>query len=84
MEDGSGLAQAIPSLTKSIYKRGDLKIACLIRNGIAGSEQLNMPANKDLTPSEITNIINFMRNEFWRDPRFAHPEKVEKALKKCE
>ena len=84
MSDGSGLAQVIPDLTATSYKSRDLEVACLIRNGLPGNDQLVMPANKDLTPAEITNIINFLRTEFWDDSRFAQPEKVVEVIKDCE
>lgn len=65
MQDGSGLGKHLPSLTKLDFSEDKLKtVVCVVRNGIkredTSHKQLEMPANKDLTHTEIANILNYM------------------------
>jgi len=90
MEDGSGLVNLIPSLTNST-KLGDAQIACIIKNGIQDTIKNDsshlpkeMPSFARLSATEVTNIINFINNE-WHQPFVEQTIlDVEDALNKCQ
>jgi len=74
MEDGSGLVSLIPSLVKSVYL-GKPEIVCIIKYGIRDTLFKDstflireMPSFKELSTTEITNIVNFI-NHSW-NPSF--------------
>ena len=80
MSDGSGLEQAIPGLNNMQDQFLELDVACIIRKGKPKGRYMAMPSNEDLTEAEITNLINFLRHEFWKDSRFAQPNDVGQVL----
>ena len=70
--DGQALAGLIPPLAGSDYLIINKdKLACIIRNGLDGEIIVNgvsynqpMPANTLLTEIQISNIINYINNEW--------------------
>ena len=67
MNDGSGLARLIPPLdTQSVYFQDPGKLVCLIRQGLPVNEQTQqqMPPNKELSETELTNLLNYIGYQF--------------------
>lgn len=65
MQDGSGLGKQIPALNSSSLIMIDReKVACQIYRGIPSTDslptQLAMPANEDLTPADLANLMNYI------------------------
>ncbi|MDX1683957.1 MAG: cytochrome c [Saprospiraceae bacterium] len=83
MSDGSGLGMAIPPLSADKIVALDLEIACLIRTGVDANSLIPMPAQKDLTETEITNILNYLRSEFTDIKSFYKPTDVAETLIDC-
>lgn len=89
MEDGSGLSEMIPALQKSgITYSSDF--VCLLYTGkrdsiFQGSTFLvkEMPSFKQLSSTEVTNIINYVNHSF--SPNFKEKNilETESDLKKC-
>lgn len=77
--DGEGLANLYPSIQKSLYisEKTDW-LACNIRYGLN-----SMPANKELTPIEISYIINYIGNYFDNSIGFYSLEQTTEDLKNC-
>lgn len=70
MQDGSGLGKQIPPLNSSSLLMTDReKVACQIYRGVATTDslptQLQMPANEDLTPAELANLMNYMLDRWY-------------------
>ncbi|MFT6336716.1 MAG: mono/diheme cytochrome c family protein [Halioglobus sp.] len=90
MEDGVGLAKLIPPLANSDYlKDNQDKIACILRNGQNGEVMVNgvmynqeMPGKK-YTEVQITNIINYINNEWGNDYGVVRLEDCTKAIRNC-
>lgn len=84
MDDGSGLGEAIPALNQSnVIPRG-AQVACLIRNGQERDGVMVMTANATLTDTEITNIINYIRETFAEADTFIKPSDVSEVLSTCD
>jgi cytochrome c len=92
MEDGSGLKGLIPPLAKSDYlatHRGEL--VCVIRKGQKGQIVVNgveygqqeMLAIPKLSDFEITNVLNFISQEWGNQQPTWTVEEVREGLKKC-
>ena len=70
MEDGTGLEGAIPPLANADYIADNpLVMTCIIKYGQNEPIVVNgktydqpMPANRDLTEFQITNIINYINH----------------------
>ena len=87
MEDGSGLEQLIPGLGEStlISKYPD-SLVCLIRHGLPLNPKTNqqMPPNTTLNEVELTNLINYLQEEY-ADPEVAvKVEEVKTWLTTCQ
>jgi len=92
LEDGSGLGEIYPPLTKSDYVLTHIDdFACIISKGMQGEIIVDgktyngeMPGNKGLTAVEINNIINYMNHifDYGLKPRQLHETK--ENLKRCE
>ncbi|RDC63935.1 c-type cytochrome [Adhaeribacter pallidiroseus] len=91
MEDGRGLKRLIPPLANADYlvkHRQDL--ACIMKHGQEGNITVNglhyqqkMPGAEDLTPDQITNLLNFVQTNFGNNnERFTIPE-VSALLDAC-
>lgn len=83
MEDGSGLRRLIPPLVNSDYLiKFRQQLPCLIKHGQEGEITVNgqqykqkMPGAEDLTPDQITNLLNFVQTNFGNNnERFTIPE----------
>ena len=89
--DGSGLAKLYPPLAGSDYLMADLKeVACLIKNGKTGEITVNgiiynqmMPANTNLTPIEIAEIITYISNSWGNEAGISATRDVTQWLKNC-
>lgn len=64
--NGEGLAALYPALNKSdIVSHHTDRIPCIIENGKSTKDSLGnvtseMPPVKDLTPADVTNLINYL------------------------
>ncbi|WP_228466669.1 c-type cytochrome [Adhaeribacter swui] len=86
MPDGNGLRRLIPPLTNSDYLvKHRQELPCLIQHGTAEAMVVNgqqyqqkMPGAEDLTPDQITNLLNFVQTNFGNNnERFTIPEVAE-------
>jgi mono/diheme cytochrome c family protein len=93
MEDGTGLKGLIPPLANSDFlttHRADLP--CIIRKGQKGSIVVNgvtygqqeMPAVPKLSDFEITNVLNFINQEWGNTGAIWTVEAVRERLNKCQ
>ena len=90
-ENGEGLGDLIPGLQKADYLRKNKnKLACLIQNGQQGLIVVNgkfyngkMPAQTQLAPIEIAEVITFITNTFGNKQGVYGLEKVTADLSKC-
>jgi len=86
MEDGTGLKKVIPSLANSEYlKLNQESLPCLIRNGMETPEDstLFMPANRNLTAFEISNIINYINSSWGNTTEIQHINQIQERLHSC-
>jgi mono/diheme cytochrome c family protein len=93
-DQGQGLGALIPPLAQSDYLTAHTdELACLILKGNAGDTMLvngilyagqSMPGNKDLSPIEIANILNYIGHSWGnRLPEFQLAP-VREQLSGCE
>ena len=88
MEDGSGLGAQIPALSSSALLSGDHAAAiCLIYNGRVAAQtkagQLEMPGNKDLTPAELANLVNYINSQWHPDVQALKSSDIERWMNEC-
>lgn len=91
IEDGTGVGELIPPLSKADYlKKTDLDIACIIRYGLKGKITVNgidyeheMPPHPKLSEVEITNITNYVHNAWGNQRAFISLEQIKEKLKNC-
>lgn len=91
-QDGTGLAGLFPPLAKADYLTGDLeRAACIIKNGMIGEIVVNgtrynqmMPANKQLTPLEVAEVLTFITNAWGNDKGLTSVKEVERWLANCD
>lgn len=91
MDDGEGLEALYPPLANSDWlKMVDVGAACMVRNGLEGAIVVNgveygmaMPAQKQLSAVEITNILNYIHNAWGNKRDYISLSEVEKALNEC-
>lgn len=91
MEQGQGLAQLIPPISKSDWiAQNNEKLACIIRYGQQGEVMVNgtlynqpMPANLKLTDIEIHNLINYIVRNFGNKSPKRSLEQVQQDLNNC-
>ncbi|MFT6865264.1 MAG: cytochrome c551 [Cyclobacteriaceae bacterium] len=91
-QDGSGLASLYPPLAGSDYLLSDLeRAACMIKKGGFDPITVNgktynqmMPANEQLTPLEIAEVLTFISNAWGNEKGLSGVKDVEKWLMKCE
>lgn len=92
LEDGTGLGEIYPPLTKSAYTLEHIHdFACIISKGMQGPITVDgktydgeMPGNKGLSAVEITNIINYMNHTFDYGLAPLKLEEIMKDLERCE
>jgi len=90
-KDGNGLAQLYPPLKNSTYFKANFeKLPCIIRNGLKGSITVNgntydsyMPGIASLSPAEIADISNYVRNSFNGLNQYTNTDEVNKTLATC-
>ncbi len=90
-ENGEGLAGLIPSLQKADYlSKNKSKLACLVQNGLQGLIVVNgkfyngkMPAQTQLAPIEIAEVITYITNSFGNNQGVYKLEKVSLDLENC-
>ena len=87
---GKGMQQLIPPLAGSDYLKNTEKAACAIRHGLKGEIVVNdtvfngiMPANKDLTPIEIAELLTYVGNTWGNTVGFTTVKDAEKLLANC-
>lgn len=92
MEDGTGLAEVIPTLVQSDYViLNQDKLPCIIRNGLSGEITVNgklynteMSGSPKLTEFEITNVINYINTAWGNKHTIQKHLDVRKALEECD
>ncbi|MFC6998781.1 c-type cytochrome [Rufibacter roseus] len=92
LENGEGLRGIIPPLANSDFSdKNRSELACIIRNGMSGPVEVNgvvynqpMPGNAALTETDITNIINYLHNEFGSPKQKVSIGEVREQLKSCQ
>ncbi|MEM0999207.1 MAG: cytochrome c [Bacteroidota bacterium] len=88
---GEGLRGLYPPLAKSDYlAQNQGNLACQIRHGLQGPIMVNghpynmaMPGNPNVSPKEITAIINYVNTSWGNDIPTVTQASVEKRLKYC-
>ena len=90
MDDGSGLSQMIPAIQKSKITYSS-EMVCILYMGktdtlFKGDTFLvkEMPSFKQLSSTEVANIINYVNHAFTTDFREKSIVEVESDLKKCQ
>lgn len=90
-ENGEGLGTLIPPLKAADYlKKHKEQLACIIQNGLKDTIQVNgklysgqMPAQVQLSPIEIAEVITYVTNTFGNRQGMYQVEKVNVDLEKC-
>jgi hypothetical protein len=80
MDDGSGLGTYIPSLKNN--KLDYLDQICVVYSGRA-VKNLAMPAFKELSPVEYTNLINYLNDAFGNKKSYL-PKDIDLKIKECQ
>jgi mono/diheme cytochrome c family protein len=91
MSDGSGLKSVIPPLKNSEYlQKNQDKLVCIIRHGMKDTLVTNnktfvqtMPGALRLTQGDITNIINYINNNWGNNYGIIKYENVLKQFETC-
>ena len=92
MTDGQGLKSLFPPLANSDYlTEFETKLPCIIRHGMQGEIEVNgkmynqvMPGNTNLTDVDITNLVNYIRNEWGNTHPRMNLNQVKEYLNNCE
>jgi len=85
MDNGEGLGQIYPALSKSSYLSTEQSsLVCLIRHGKKSTEieTVYMPANDNLSDIDMINLINFLSYK-WGENAPLSPQEVKEALNDC-
>jgi mono/diheme cytochrome c family protein len=89
MEDGNGLSQLIPPITKSRLL-GSNALGCVIIQGIQdtirqGDSYLekNMPSFQKLSTAELTNLVNYINHRWSTDFKETTIIQMEKTVSDC-
>ena len=88
---GEGLNALIPALSDTAFIGKNRKtLPCLIKNGIGGGLFINgrsfnqlMPAQNDLSPIEIGQVVTFIGNSYGNKLGLVDVKSVEKNLADC-
>ncbi len=91
MSDGTGLRGLIPPLANADYIKTDpLRMACIIRYGMAGEVIVNdttynqaMAGVPELSDFEITNVINYINQAWGNNYGYVKFQDVKQALENC-
>lgn len=91
MNDGSGLKRVYPPIKSEFSLEHFDLIPCIIKNGYSDTINIGdirynseMPAFPQLSPFEITNLMNFMNNEFEFNQAFQTLQNIRLNLENCE
>lgn len=90
-ENGEGLGELFPPLKEADYlKKNKSQLACIVNYGLKGNISVNgknynaqMPAQTQLAPIEIAEVITYVTNAFGNQQGLYEVEKVNADLKKC-
>lgn len=90
-ENGEGLGELFPPLKQADYlKKNKDQLACIIQNGLKDTIQINgktynaqMPAQTQLAPIEIAEVITYVTNSFGNEEGMYSVEKANVDLKNC-
>lgn len=91
MDDGSGLRALIPPLNQpdDLQSKSD-ELPCIIRYGKKGPIQVGdkrydqvMAGHPELSVTQISNIINYVRNAWGNELGYYPPDSVRSALEGC-
>ncbi len=91
-ENGEGLGALFPPLKEADYlKKNKNQLACVIQYGLKGLIVVNkkmynngMPAQAQLAPIEIAEVITYVTNSFGNQQGIYKLEKVNTDLKNCQ
>ncbi len=90
-ENGEGLGNLFPPLAQADYLRKNKnKLACIMQNGLKGLIVVNgklyngnMPAQTQLSPIEIAEVITYVTNDFGNKQGMYGLEKAKADLGNC-
>ena len=85
MDNGRGLGDLYPDLTKSAYLQNQKSLLpCLIKQGVSSSRlsTVVMPPHPHLTEADITNLINYM-SATWGDGQAIQLQTAITSLDQC-
>ena len=88
---GAGMKQLIPPLAGSDYLADTAAVACIILHGQQGEIIVNgqkfegiMPANPQLKPLEIAELVTYIRNSWGNEGGFTSVKDAERYLNLCD
>lgn len=87
-EKGQGLENLIPALSPANFENKNLdRTVCVIKNGVNANKLgvlLNvMPNHPKITPAELTNLINYIKNDIFGMMEETSLKDIEEKLKSC-
>lgn len=90
--DGKGFEKLYPPLAQADFLvNHQEELACIIWNGLQGKIVVNgqeyeqvMMGNRNLNSIEITNIINYINNDWGNETDYVTLKTVEAALNECQ
>jgi mono/diheme cytochrome c family protein len=91
-KDGKGLKGLYPPLAQADYLlvTDPGILACMVKQGVSDSIIVNgqlynqaMPGFPTLTPVDITNLLNYISNEWGNERAYITADQVEKGLANC-
>jgi len=85
---GEGVGGLVPSLIDTqLFEQNRTELICITKNGIVTDDGSGftyaMPANKDLSDTEITNILNYIRNQWHKETQVFSIREIQKTLSSC-
>ena len=91
MDNGEGLGELFPPITKSDYLlQNQSELACLIRHGVEGKIMVNgleydgqMAGNRQLTEVEITNLVHYILVDLNEQEKAFTALEVKAQLENC-
>lgn len=91
-ENGEGLGGLVPPLQQADYlQKNQRKLACIVQHGLQELIVVNgkfyngkMPAQTQLAPIEIAEVITYVRNSFGNKQGIYRVDRVNADLEKCE
>lgn len=89
--NGEGLGELIPPLSDSVYlRKQNQQLPCFVKNGLKGNINIKgktfnnaMPAQADLTPIELAEVLTYVTNSFGNKMGVVDAAMVEKNLSDC-